>query len=93
MNLPYTRAMIHDALNDNLEDVEFETLPIFDLAIPKECPDVPSEILNPINTWTDKDAYFEKANYLANQFNQNFEKYAEYANEEILSGAPKAEAV
>jgi phosphoenolpyruvate carboxykinase (ATP) len=89
MDLPYTRAMIHNALNGNLENVEFEKLPIFNLAIPKTCENVPSEILNPINTWDNSDLYFEKANHLANQFNQNFRKYAEFANDKILSGAPQ----
>jgi phosphoenolpyruvate carboxykinase (ATP) len=57
--------------------------------MPKECPGVPSEILNPRNTWEDKPAYDEKAKYLAEQFIKNFEKFAAQSNEEILAGAPK----
>ena len=33
---------------------EFENDPIFGMMMPTECPDVPSEILNPRNTWADK---------------------------------------
>ena len=44
----------------------------------------------PINTWDDKNAYEEKANDLANKFNANFDQFSDYANEEIMAGAPKA---
>ncbi len=89
INLEYTRAMIHSALDGSLQNLEFEKISIFNLSIPKTCPNVPSEILNPINTWQDHNLYFQKANYLANQFNKNFEKYAEFANNQILDGAPQ----
>jgi phosphoenolpyruvate carboxykinase (ATP) len=89
MKLPYTRAMITAALDGKLENVEFEAHPVFGMMMPKECPNVPSEILNPRNTWADKDAYDEKAKDLAQQFVKNFEKYASGVSEEILAAAPK----
>jgi phosphoenolpyruvate carboxykinase (ATP) len=88
MSLKYTRALITAALNGELDHVRYENHEVFGLAMPASCPDVPSEVLNPRNTWTDKDAYDNKANFLANAFVKNFEKFAEYANEEILAGAP-----
>lgn len=90
MKLKYTRAMITQALEGNLQHVAFVEHPIFGVSMPIECPNVPTEVLNPINTWADKDAYEAKANELANKFNVNFEKFATYANEEIMAGAPKA---
>ena len=57
--------------------------------IPAECPGVPAEVLNPRNTWADKDAYDAKAKDLAAQFVKNFEKYASGVSEEILASAPK----
>ena len=57
MKLKYTRAMITAALEGKLNDVEFETDPIFGVAIPTECPGVPAEVLNPRNTWADKDCF------------------------------------
>ena len=47
------------------------------------------KLLIPINTWKDKDAYNKKAQFLAKAFVKNFEKYADYANEEIMAGAPR----
>lgn len=90
MKLKYTRAMITAALEGKLNHAEFETDPVFGVAIPKECPEVPSDILNPVNTWTDKTAFKEKAKYLAGLFIRNFEKYADGVSAEIQAAAPKA---
>ncbi len=89
MKLAYTRAMITAALNGDLNDVGFEDHPVFGMIMPTSCPGVPSEILNPRNTWTDKNAYDAMAKNLAGQFIKNFEKYASGANAEILAAAPK----
>ncbi len=91
MKLSYTRAMITAALNGDLNNVKFEQHPVFGMMMPKSCPNVPDEILNPRNTWEDKAAYDAKANDLAKQFVKNFEKYASGVSEEILAAAPKAQ--
>ncbi len=88
MKLSYTRAMITAALNGELNDVACEAHPVFGVLMPKTVPNVPSEILIPRNTWADKEAYDKKANELAQLFVKNFAKYADQANEEILSAAP-----
>lgn len=88
MNLPYTRALITAVFENQLADVQYETHDVFGLAIPMHCPGVPSEILNPRNTWSDKDAYDHKANELASKFLKNFEKYADRADPQMLAGAP-----
>ncbi|MCS6935610.1 MAG: phosphoenolpyruvate carboxykinase (ATP) [Chitinophagales bacterium] len=90
MSLPHTRTLITQALTGNLEKVDYETHPVFGIAIPKNCPGVPAEILNPRNTWADKEAYDVKANELAWAFNKNFEKFADKAEQDILDAAPKA---
>lgn len=89
MKLPYTRAMITAALEGKLDKVNFEAHPVFGMMMPTECPNVPSEILNPRNTWANKEDYDAKAKDLANQFIKNFEKYAAGVNEETLAAAPK----
>jgi len=90
MKLKYTRAMITAALNGELDDVSYDEHEIFGLNMPNSCPNVPDEILNPKNTWEDKEAYDRTANELAHKFNKNFEQFSDYANQEIMSGAPKA---
>ena len=89
MKLAYTRAMITAALEGKLDKVDFEAHPVFGMMMPKECPNVPSTILNPRNTWADKNAYDEKAVSLGKQFVKNFEKYAAGVSDEILGAAPK----
>jgi phosphoenolpyruvate carboxykinase (ATP) len=89
MKLSYTRAMITAALTGKLKDVHYETLPIFDLAFPSSCDGVPSELLNPRNTWSDKDQYDRTANGLAAKFVKNFEKFTEGTSSDILAASPK----
>lgn len=88
MKLKYTRAMIDAALEGKLQDVPYTKHPLFGLEMPTKCENVPSEVLNPRETWKDKDAYDAKALHLAKIFNENFKKFAENANEEILKGGP-----
>ncbi len=89
MDLPYTRAMVTAALNKQLDNVEYKKHEIFGLEMPLEVPGVPSEVLDPRNTWSDKAAYDKKAEELAKAFAENFKKYEEQASEEILNAAPR----
>jgi phosphoenolpyruvate carboxykinase (ATP) len=92
MKLAYTRAMITAALNDQLEEVEYQNHPVFGISMPLTCPGVPSELLNPRNTWEDKGAYDAKANHLARLFNENFADYSSGVNDEVKAAAPKEQA-
>ena len=89
IKLSYTRAMITAALTGKLDNVAYTTHEIFGLSMPNECDGVPSEILNPKNTWSDKSAYDSKANTLAEAFINNFKQFEEYANDSIMDAAPK----
>ena len=89
MSLKYTRAMITAAMNGDLDNVDYVPHAVFGVLKPQSCPGVPAEILNPRETWADKEAYDRKANELAQLFVKNFDKYAAQANDEILSAAPK----
>lgn len=88
IKLKYTRAMISAILEGELEKVDYETHPIFGLHMPKYCPGVPSEILDPMNTWLQKGGYISKAIQLAHSFHLNFDKFASEASEEIMKGGP-----
>lgn len=89
MNLTYTRAMVRAAISGKLKQVEYETDPIFGLAIPRNCPDVPSELLNPRNTWENKDSYDQKAKELAQRFHQHFSQFSG-VSDSIRQAGPKA---
>lgn len=89
MSLKHTRSMITAAMNGELNNVEYIAHPVFGVLVPQFVPNVPAEILNPRDTWADKEAYDKKANELAQLFVKNFDKYASQANEEIRAAAPK----
>ncbi len=80
IDLPLTRAMVNAALSGDLNNVSYEADEIFHVNVPKSVPGVPSEILKPINTWADKDAYRETATKLAKKFSDSFDKSYGSAN-------------
>ncbi|MCB0312165.1 MAG: phosphoenolpyruvate carboxykinase (ATP), partial [Calditrichaeota bacterium] len=90
MDIRLTRAMIKAALNGELRNTEFQLHPVFNVLVPKSCPGVPSEVLDPRNTWQDKAAYDQKAATLAKHFQKNFEKFAD-ASDAIKNAGPKGE--
>lgn len=65
------------------------TDPIFGLAVPKSCPHVPDQVLDPRSTWSDPKAYDEKARTLAGLFHKNFQQF-EGVDERIRAAGPKA---
>ncbi|MCC3501319.1 MAG: phosphoenolpyruvate carboxykinase (ATP), partial [Microcoleus sp. PH2017_19_SFW_U_A] len=71
IKLAYTRAMIEAALTGKLDAVDYQTHPIFGLQMPTTCPNVPAEILNPVQTWTNSEAYEQQAQTLANLFEKH----------------------
>jgi phosphoenolpyruvate carboxykinase (ATP) len=91
IKLSYTRALITAALTGELDKSEFGETRYFSLAFPKACAGVPAELMDPRNSWKDKNAYDEKAKSLAEQFVKNFSQYASAASSEILEAAPKIE--
>ncbi len=81
IDINLTRAIVNAALDGKLDDVEYSENKLFHLEVPNYCPGVPSVMLNPINTWADKDKYREFAKKLALEFSQHFDKA--YGNKRI----------
>ncbi|HEA19804.1 MAG TPA: phosphoenolpyruvate carboxykinase (ATP) [Pricia antarctica] len=92
IKLKYTRAMISSILEGELEKVDYEQHPIFGLYMPKYCHEVPTEMLDPMNTWLQKGAYISKSIQLAHSFHLNFDKFINQASEEIMHGGPLIDA-
>ena len=88
ISLPYTRAIIKAVLDGSLADVDCFIDPVFGLRVPKSCPGVPPEILDPRNTWEDKNAYDQKARELAAAFHKNFDRNSSVSDEVKAGGPP-----
>ena len=88
MSIKYTRALLHAALEGKLNNVTYQTDPVFGLAIPQSCEGVPAEILNPRNTWKDKKDYDTKAAKLAGLFTENFKKYHDHVSDKVRAAGP-----
>ena len=73
ISIKHTRALLNAALRGDLDDVPCDVHPIFGLRMPKACPGVPAELLNPRNTWSDAAAYDAQATKLRDMFRKNFE--------------------
>ena len=89
MNIAQTRAMVHAAIERKLDDVEFVTDPYFGIAVPTSVPDVPAEVLQPRNTWADKDAYDIAARKLAAMFEANFRQFAGSLPPQVAAAGPR----
>jgi phosphoenolpyruvate carboxykinase (ATP) len=92
MPLKYTRAMITAVLEGKLGDyttADYHIHSVFGVAQPRTCPGVPSELLSPRTTWNNDDAYYRTAFKLSNAFRENFNKFEQFASEEIRRGGPQ----
>jgi phosphoenolpyruvate carboxykinase (ATP) len=87
MPIAATRALLRAALDGELDQVAYRLDPIFGLEVPVEVPGVDSSLLDPRSTWSDPDAYDEKARYLATRFRENFQKFG--ADENIVQAGPR----
>jgi len=89
MSLKHTRAIIDAIHSGELETAPTKAMDIFGLHIPTKCTGVPSEILNPIDTWANKDEYKKTLALLAKGFQDNFKKYEDKASSKIKGAGPK----
>lgn len=88
MKLAYTRAIIDAIHSNSLDEVEYKQDEVFQLQVPAECPNVPSEILFPVNTWKDRSAFESTSMKLVELFRSNFKKYQSEASQEVIEAAP-----
>ncbi len=89
VKIAHTRAMVKAALTGALKNVSYATEKVFGLAVPSECPGVPSEILNPRNSWSNPEEYDEMAEKLAGRFVENFKEYKSEVSADVIEAGPK----
>jgi phosphoenolpyruvate carboxykinase (ATP) len=92
MTITYTRAMIRGALSGALDDVQYERDPVFHLDVPTSCPEVPSSVLNPRNTWPRPSAYEAQAAMLAAMFRENFKTFEAAVTPDVLAAGPSSDS-
>ncbi|MGE5682711.1 MAG: phosphoenolpyruvate carboxykinase (ATP), partial [Bacillota bacterium] len=93
MKISYTRAMLDAILSGELSKVETREDPYFGLHVPVACPNVPQEVLDPRNTWKNKEDYDKAAHRLANMFHENFKQFEKDVESEIINAGPKASKI
>jgi len=87
--LRFTRAILDAIHSGELAKVEYETYPIFNLQVPKTCPGVPDEILNPKTAWHASTDFTTEVEKLAGLFTSNFDKYADRSSPEVIAAGPQ----
>ncbi|MBN1638592.1 MAG: phosphoenolpyruvate carboxykinase (ATP), partial [Ignavibacteriales bacterium] len=89
ISIKHTRALLNAALEGKLDNVEYREDKLFGYKVPLSCPDIPQEILEPSNSWKDKDEYWKKYDDLAAKFIENFKQFESGCSKEILKAGPK----
>ncbi len=92
MEIKHTRAMVNAALDGRLAEASFTADENFGVLVPNACPDVPDDVLNPRNTWKDKDAYDAQAKDLRRLFEENFQQFESAVDDKVKAAAIKAAA-
>ena len=89
ISIKHTRALLTAAISGNLDKVEYREDPVFGLYVPVAVANVPTDVLNPRNTWKNKSDYDTKAADLAARFKQNFKEYESHVSPDVIAAGPK----
>jgi phosphoenolpyruvate carboxykinase (ATP) len=89
ISIHHTRILLNDALEGKLKKVKFRKDPVFGFEVPTECAGVPQDILDPANTWDDREEYNRKYDALAARFIENFKLFSDGCPKEIIAAGPK----
>src|SRR5438128_1763997 len=87
MPIAHTRALLRAALDGRLADAPVRKDGNFGMLVPESCPEVPSEVLDPRGTWSDKQAYDETARALTRRFAANFAEFEPFVGREVKEAA------
>ncbi|HQN38570.1 MAG TPA: phosphoenolpyruvate carboxykinase (ATP) [Thermoanaerobaculia bacterium] len=89
ISIRHTRALLDAALHGQLADVPYRRDRIFGFEVPEACPGVPSEILDPANTWGNKDEYYHRYDALAARYIENFKLFESGCPPEVIAAGPR----
>ena len=74
-------------MDGRIERAEFETMPIFNIQIPKALEGIPDGILHPRAAWADKEEYDQTARRLGEMFVKNFKNFTDTETGKALADA------
>jgi phosphoenolpyruvate carboxykinase (ATP) len=89
ISIHHTRNLLNAALEGKLNDVKFRKDKLFGFEVPTVCPDVPDDILEPSNSWGEKDEYWKKYDALAARFIENFKLFKSGCSQTVIDAGPK----
>ena len=89
ISIKYTRALLNAALTGKLDDVPYDKDPVFGFEVPRNCPDVPDEVLEPWSSWPNREEYDKKYKQLAQRFIENFKKFEDETTQEVIDAGPR----
>ncbi|MFG5117895.1 phosphoenolpyruvate carboxykinase [Methylobacterium sp. L1A1] len=90
MPIRVTRRLLTAALDGSLSQVEFRRDPYFGFAVPVEVPGVETQVLSPVETWTNKPAFAETATKLVTMFRENFKRFESHVDADVRAAEPVA---
>jgi phosphoenolpyruvate carboxykinase (ATP) len=77
ISLKDNRLAVDAILDGSIDNSGFEILPVFNLQVPKHIKGVDDKILNPRNSWVDKNAYDASLRKLGGMFIENFKLFSD----------------
>jgi len=88
MSIKDTRECIDAILDGSIQSCSFESEDHFGLSVPKSLGKINPKILHPRESWSDKEAYDNQAEKLAEMFRENFRKYVVPGLKDYTTGGP-----
>ncbi len=88
MPIRVTRRLLSAALDGSLAQTEFRRDPYFGFSVPVEVPGVETQVLSPVETWTNKAAFAETATRLVTMFRENFKRFESHVDADVRAAEP-----
>lgn len=89
ISIRHTRNLLNAALTGKLEHVEYYRDPVFGFDVPRTCPDVPDNVLEPWSSWSSREEYDKRYRDLAQRFKENFAKFTDGVTPDVIDAGPK----
>ena len=88
ISIHHTRNLLNAALDGKLDEIQYRKDKLFGFEVPLSCPDVPEDVLEPSNSWGDKDEYWKKYDALSSRFIENFKLFQEGCSQDVIDAGP-----